>query len=417
MRSIKLQKRSFLDRIFGKQLQNIKPQLFSVQMLSGYNNKIMSFNSDIYNDDTVRSCVDTIARHFAKMKAEHRLKNIQTNSQLNKLLSLRPNPDMSSYDFLYKLVTALELDNNAYVYIKRDSLGNVLALYPILYNQAELKENKAGQQFLEFTFLHGQRVSEPIDNIIVLRKHFYKNDFFGESNIKPLNPALSLLSTIRQGIENAIKNSAVIRGILQATGMLNDEDISKKRDNFKGQFLDSTNNGGIIVSDSTDQFTPLEMKPTLVDDKQMSLAQQKIYNYFGVSESIVKGTYSDAEWNAFYEGILEPLAIMFQQEFTQKIFSQREIDFGNTVNFVADKLAYLNIDSKQKLFQCVKELGVANKGTICEIFNLPLPPDPEVYLQSLNYIDRGIVNDYQLGTKQITEEGNGDNSNEQNTTT
>lgn len=382
-------------------------------MLSGYNNRILSFNSEIYNDDTVRACVDTIARHFAKMKVEHRLKNIQTNTQLNKLLSLRPNPDMSSFDFLYKLVTALELDNNAYVYIQRDNLGNVIALWPILYNQAELKENTSGQQFLEFTFQHGQKVTELIDNIIVLRKHYYKNDFFGESNAQTLNPVLNLLYTIRQGIENAIKNSALIRGILKAQGMLQDEDVNKKRDNFKNQFLDSTNNGGIIVSDSTSDFTPLEMKPTLVDDKQMSLSQQKVYNYFGISESIVKGTYSDSEWNAFYEGVIEPLAIMFQQEFTQKLFTQREIDFGNTVNFVADKLAYLNIDSKQKMFQCIKELGVANKGTICEIFNLPPPPDPDVYLQSLNYIDRGIVNGYQTGTNQT--EGN--DTNEQNTTT
>ncbi|MBR0599041.1 phage portal protein [Sinanaerobacter chloroacetimidivorans] len=377
-------------------------------MLNGYNNRITSFNGGIYDDDTVRACVDAIARHFAKMKPTHKLKNVEQSSNLNKLLSLRPNTEMSSYDFLYKICTNLYIENNAYIYIRRDSFGNIIGLYPVLYNQAELIEDRLGNFYLRFNFSGSQTITESIENIIVLRKHFYKNDFYGESNHQTLNPVINLLYTINQGIIQAVKTSGLIRGILKLVGMLQGDDKTELKKQFEEDYLSAQNSGGIAVTDDRSTYIPIESKPILVDDKNTALAKDKVYTYFGVSEGIVKGKYTEDEWQSFYESVLEPLAISFSQEFTAKIFTQREIDFGNTVVFIADRLSYMNTKSKIDMIVAVKELGVLNKGQLAEILNLSPPPDAEEYLQSLNYINSKIANQYQLNNGKEGEKVDGE---------
>ena len=393
-------------------------------MLNGYNNRITNYSGNLYDNATIRSVVDTISRYFAKMQPIHRLKGVTVNDSLNNLLSLRPNPDMSTYTFLYKVCTCYYMDNNAYIYVERDDLGNAIALWPFSYSQAELKENKYGDLYLEFTFTNGKKVVASTDDVIILRRNIYKNDFFSETNNKPLYPVVNLLHTISQGISNVVKSSAIIRGIYKVIGSLQPEDVKEKRDNFKDQFFDAQNNGGIIVMDSKGDYTPIDSKPVLVDDKNSKLVNEQVYTYFGVNENIVKGTYTEDEFTAFYEGILEPLALQLSQEFNFKLFSQREINFGNEVVFVADKLSYMSMTSKVNMINSVKDLGVLTKGTIADILNVERPADADKILQSLNYIDTSIANQYQLKTQQnklvgltTTKEGEIQNNDEENTTT
>ena len=410
-------------RIFGKQNdnkpQNDTQQLTSVQMLNGYNNRICNYNDELYNNATVRNCVDTIARYFAKMQPEHRLKGKRVNDNLDKLLSLRPNPDMSTYTFLYKVATCYEMDNNAYIYVERDNIGNAIALWPFSYAQAELKENTQGDLFLIFTFANGKKVTASTQDVIILRKNIYKNDFFSETNTRPLYPIVNTLYAIIQGLINAVKSSAFVRGIYKVTGHLQPDDVKKQRDNFKNQFFGIQNNDGIIVMGSDGDYTPIDSKPILVDDKNTKLIQEQIYRYFGVNEDIINGNYTENEFQAFFEGTLEPIAIQLTQEMNAKLFSTNEINFGNEIVLVSDKLSYMSINSKIEMINSVKDLGVLTKGTIADILNIERPADSDKILQSLNYVDSNIANQYQLSAadkknKLINTLMGGDNDNEKN---
>ena len=410
-------------RIFGKQNdnkpQNDTQQLTAVQMLNGYNNRICNYNDELYNNATVRNCVDTIARYFAKMQPEHRLKGKRVNDNLDKLLSLRPNPDMSTYTFLYKVATCYEMDNNAYIYVERDNIGNAIALWPFSYAQAELKENTQGDLFLIFTFANGKKVTASTQDVIILRKNIYKNDFFSETNTRPLYPIVNTLYAIIQGLINAVKSSAFVRGIYKVTGHLQPDDVKKQRDNFKNQFFGIQNNDGIIVMGSDGDYTPIDSKPILVDDKNTKLIQEQIYRYFGVNEDIINGNYTENEFQAFFEGTLEPIAIQLTQEMNAKLFSTNEINFGNEIVLVSDKLSYMSINSKIEMINSVKDLGVLTKGTIADILNIERPADSDKILQSLNYVDSNIANQYQLSAadkknKLINTLMGGDNDNEKN---
>lgn len=390
-------KRNFFNSIFGKKINEQPKQLTSVQMLNSMNSTIYNYSGSLYDCDTVRASIDAVARHFAKMGIEHRLKNTTVNSSLNRLLKYRPNFAMNSYDFLYKTVTQLYLYSTAFVYIERDDLGTVLSLYPIDFGKAELKQDAQGTYYLNFQFYNGRNITVNCDDTIVLRRFFGVNDFYGEGNYNALYPSINLLSVINSGTINAVKSSAYIRGILSLEGMFSEDDKSKKRTAFMDEYMTAQNFGGIAVTDDTAKYQTIESKPILVDDASANSAKKKIYDYFGISEKIVTGTFSEDDYNSFFESVLEPLSIQWSLEFTSKIFSQRELDFGNEIAFISDRLSYMSVNSKVRMFTALKELGIINKESTANIFNLPIPPDKDTYLQSLNYVDTKIVNEYQLG--------------------
>src|SRR5690606_6428067 len=117
--------------------------------MAGYTPVFTPWGERPYEADVVRAAVDAIARNAAKLKAKHirrvngEVINVK-NGGTDQVLSLRPNPKMTAYDQLYKLVTTLMLDNNAWAYPVWDA-GRLVAVYPVNCVSAELLEDSAGE--------------------------------------------------------------------------------------------------------------------------------------------------------------------------------------------------------------------------------------------------------------------------------
>lgn len=404
--------------IFGNRNKDDSDKIY-FRVLNEFTPTFTPFSGNAYDSDVVRAAVDAIARNAAKFKARHiRRVNgeiIPTNSPLERLLQIRPNPFMDAYTFQYKVVTLLLMTNNAFVYIDWDEMGNVRGLYPIDFAQVEFLEarDRPGEIYARFRFRGGQVVTLPYEDLIHLRRFFYKNDLFGEPSNNALAPTLELINTSNQGIINAVKSSAFLRGILKFTSMLKPEDIKKQRDMFVADYLNITNNGGVAATDAKADYIPLNNEPKMVDDKQMSLIENKIYKYFGVNEKIIQSNYTEDEWNAFYESVLEPLAIQMSLEFSAKLFSERERGFGNEIIFEANRLQYASNDTKIRLIETLVDRGLLSKNEAREIFNMGPIPDGDKFIVSLNFVDAAIANEYQLGRPEEPEQGgveNGENA-------
>lgn len=350
------EKRSLFQMIFGSRPQESQIQT-QLRMLNGYAPVFTAFSGDAYDSDVVRSAVDAIARNAAKLKAKH-VRRVsgrvqETGSEIERLLSQRPNPHMDAYTFLYKVVTQLYLQNNAFVFIDVDRITRkVRGFYPLNAATVEFLEYQ-GAIYAKFHFMGGQSVVLPYEDLIHLRRFFYKNDIYGESSDRALNPTLQLIRTTDEGIANAVKASAFLRGILKFTSMLKPEDMKKQRDMFVRDYLDITNNGGVAATDAKADYVPLNNEPKMVDDKQMAAIRQKVYNYFGVNEKIIQSSYTEDEWNAFYESTIEPLAIQMSLEFTSKLFTDAERQRGNEIIFEANRLQYASMTTKLNLMQMV----------------------------------------------------------------
>jgi len=380
-----VEQRNWLQRLFGRFLGR-RTGLTQVKVMAGYTPIFTPWGERPYEADVVRAAVDAIARNAAKLKAKHiRRANGEVihvkNSDIERVLSLRPNPRMSAYDLLYKLVTTLMMDNNAWAYPVWEA-GRLVAVYPVNCVSAELLEDSAGALYVKFYFMEGGTATLPYNDVIHLRRHFYNNDLLGSPN-QPINATLSAIHTTNEGLAQAVKTSAALRGILKFQGMLKESDIEAQRERFIKEYLTVSNAGGIAALDAKAEYIPLNTEPKMINAAQMKELRDAVFRYFGVNEAIVMGNYTEDQWNAFYESTIEPLAVQMSLEFTSKLFSSREIGYGNEIVFEANRLQYASVRTKLELVQLV-DRGIMTPNQLAEVFNLPPVPGGDVPIRRLD---------------------------------
>jgi len=398
---MKKEKRSFFKTIFGK--KDTTKELTTYKVLNGYEAFFSMWGKNIYDSKVARTAIDRIATHAAKLTPKHIQNDINhpIYGEINYLLQNKPNLIMTTYDFIYKVVSQLYTYNNAFVYIAKDSQGFITGFYPILSYEDKLLEDKSGRVYLKFKFINNRDYTLPYTDLIHLRKFYNEDDFWGTSN-KVLHTDLETAHTSSEGIKNAIKTTNGLKGILTYTNaMLKPEDIKTNRDNFVKDFLGAGNGSGIAALDAKATFQEINMKPVTLDDEQLKRVNQNIYDYFGVSEAVIRNDYTPEKWNAFFEGVIEPLSIQLGEAFTNAIFGERAIREGHRIIFTTHRLQYASIDSKIKLLQTILPYGLVTKDTALELLDMhPIGGEEGAkILQSLNNIDSSLANEYQGGNR------------------
>ena len=399
---MKKERRSLFNLIFGKKSdnqQNITQTQF--QLLSGWNTQFSTLPEGTYNSKVARQVIDRIATHCAKLVPKHIQGNITNNvkGDINFLLSNQPNPLMNTFDFIYRIISLLYTDCNAFVYIAKDRTGFITGFYPVLATTYELLQGSDGTMYLQFDFVNGQTYTIPYLELIHLRLFYNRNDVFGMSN-RVLQTDLNTADTVSQGIDKAIKTTSNLKGILQyENSMLKNKDLVKTKDDFVKDFLNMDNEGGIAALDAKAKFQEVNLKPITLDNEQLKQVNYNIFDYFGISEKIVDNSFTEEEWNAFYEGIIEARAIQMSYAFTNKIFKRQSIKDGHRIVFTANRLQYSTLTNKISLIKEAGALGLLTKDEAREIIELPQLGGEEgsKILQSLNYVDNKIANQYQGG--------------------
>ncbi|TCJ01584.1 phage portal protein [Cytobacillus praedii] len=344
------------EKMFGKKPQETVVTRY--EMVSDDGGGFYSWGGSLYQSDIVRSCIRPKAKAVGKLVAKH-IRDNTSEFKINpdpymRFLLEEPNPLMTGQVMQEKLATQLELNNNAFAYIKRDELGFASEIYPIPCVSIEVVENTIGDIFLRFYFKNGKRMTIPYVDIIHLRKDFNDDDFFGDHPAKSLTPLMEIVNTTDQGIVKAIKNSAIIKWILKFKSVLKQEDVDAQVKNFVKNYMSIDNvNGGAASSDPRYDLEQVKPEAFVPDSKQMQETIQRIFNFFNTNDKIIQSKYTEDEWNAYYESEIEPLAMQLAGEYTRKLFSRRERGFGNKIIFEASSLQYASMSTKMALVQMV----------------------------------------------------------------
>ena len=408
--------RSLFKSIFG--LGKHKENLTRAKLLDGYSNDYMPYDGEAYDNATGRNCIDTIARHAGKLHPKHIVRkngNIikVADDKLQYLLSVRPNWLMTASEFIERAVAQYYCYNNLFIYIQRDMLGNVMSLWPLNFNNLELYEDRSGNLYCKFTFGSGDQATVPYTEMIHLRRHYNRDDVFGDPDGQILKEDIDLLKAVKVAIINIVKNFNRLRGIIQWTGTVRPEDQKAMWDDFVQSFAGPSNGSGIGALDNQGKFQQLTTDTQTFDKARMEFARDNLYKYFGVSANIVAGSYTEEEYQAFYESVIAPIAIKLSQEFTEKIFTPKERGFGNEVVFEANRLSYMSTESKVKIAAAMIPAGAIKRNEIRELFGYAGLPgeEGEQIVVSLNYVKSTDQTKYQTGQepepKPATEGGEG----------
>lgn len=408
------EKRNFLADLFGRKDKIINKQTFS--LFNGYNATFSNISNNFYDNDVVRACIHTIATHCAKFSPQHikRTDGQRTNIKgaINYLLNNKPNSIMTTYDFIYKTISMLYLQNNVYIYIDKDDTGFITGFYPINSTSSEFLVDSDDNLYLRFWLINGQKYEIPYSELIHLRRFFNTNDLLGSSN-RILREPVEIKEVSEQGIKNAIRTSNSLRGVIKYNTNLKESDIKKNRDNFVNDFLniENTDGNGIAALDNKGELQMINLEPITLDKDQLEHVDQRILNYFGLNKSILSSDFNADQWNAFFESVLEPLAIYLGQAFTSAIFTTQAINSGNCIEFTVNRVQYASATTKINIVKEAGALGVLTVDMALSILDLPTIGGEEgaKRLQSLNFINSKIADLYQLGDKGDKGDNGGNN--------
>lgn len=374
-------------------------------MLNNSSSAFYNWNGKIYDNNIARAAIGTNAINAAKLNPKHirtvdNSINVSPNNNIARILKT-PNQFMTMFDFLQKMMTQRDENNNAFAYIDRDKnvpgMNGILGIYPLNCSSVELYEDEEENLYIEFRFRNGKTHFASYKDVIHIRKHFNENDFWGESNTQVLNPTLEVINTTSQGIKNAIKNTAFIRGILEFMQVLQPDDVEKNVKEFSERYLSINNKDGIAYTDPRYKFHETKTEPYVPNKAQMDYSKQELYEYFNTNEKIIKGNFTEEEWIAYFETTIEPFSIQMSQEFTRKIFTPTELTYGNEIIFEANRLANASNNTKITICEKLGHLFTINEQR--EIWNRGPVPDGDKRLQSLNYVNADKADDYQLKDK------------------
>lgn len=355
--------------------------------LGAYTAIFSPFGTDMWNSDLVRSCIRPIVEHTSKANA------VSSRPEMAKLLNGSPNLYMNGKAFLSKVRLWYEIKNTAFVYISRDNTGKVTGFYPIPYSSFEALEYLGGL-FIKFSFANASVKDYifPWEDLAVLRKDYFTSDIWGDDNSAIL-PKLEINNTADQGIANAVRATANLRGILKSTkAMLSREDIKKQKDEFVTDYMNLENSGGIASLDATQDFTPITMNPTVTDPQTMKALRDDIKGYWGVNDKIIMNDYDEETLNAFYEGKIEPFLVDLSEELTRKAFTKRERELGAFLIYESNRIQYASNRTKLNMVQLV-DRALMTPNEYRQLFNMAPYEGGDQFVMRLDTQKTGDVSD------------------------
>ncbi len=347
-----------------------KPKAFHLgryfQTLNGYTPVFTTYEGGLYEMELTRAAISRIATQCGKLTPQI---NGSAYKELAQTLRYKPNPYMTTPQYIRRLVTILLINNTAFIVPIEDERGYIRGYYPILPSNAEVVEYE-GKTYLRYHFSGGGRAAIEFEKVGILTRHQYKDDFFGENN-QALNTTLQLIHANNQGIVNGIKNSAYIRFLAKISNMIAPEDITAERERFTQDNLSASNQSGVIIYDN--KFTELkeiQSKPYIVSAAQISQINENVFNYFGVNAKFLQSSYTEDEWGATYEGTIEPIAIDLSIVHTNMTFTPREVARGNEILFTANRLQYASNQTKLNVSTQLFDRGLLNRNGVMDIWNM-----------------------------------------------
>lgn len=383
------------------------------KMLDGRTPVFSQFGTDIYASDVVQQAVSCIVHEILKLRPAHVRQTNGVDSSviegnIQNVLD-RPNPLMTTADFLEKITWILFLNYNCFILPTWE--GNTLTgLYPLNPVNVDFLEDAAGRLFINFKFRNGyESGAVRADDVIHIRKNYSVNDYMGgNASGQPDNAALlktlELNSTLLQGVGKALKSSFAVNGIVKYQTLVDDGTIEKNIKAMEERLMRS--DSGLLPLDLKAEYIPLDRDIQIVDPETLKFVDEKILRYFGVPLCILTGDYTKEQYEAFYQKTLEPLVIKLSQAFTKGIFTNRAaLGFGNKIVFFAEELVFMTMSQKLEFAQLMGDRGAVYDNELRVMFGMkPLKELDGVRKMSLNYIDAGIVNEYQLSRLQRYQE-------------
>ena len=341
------------------------------QTLTAYTPTFTTWGGQLYENELVRAAIDARARHISKLTVQTRG---TARPRLQTRLRKAPNEWQTWGQFLYRVSTILDMQNNAFIVPILDEYGEATGVFPVLPSNCELVQY-GGEPYIRYTFSSGRKAALPLKEVGIMTRHQYKDDFFGEKNTA-LSGTMGLINMQEQGIQEAVKNSNTFRFMARLANFTKPEDLAKERLRFNRENFEHEGGGLLLFPSTYADIKQIEAKSYTVDAEQMKLIQTNVYNYFAVNEDVLQSKAFGDAWSAFFDSVISVFAVQFSDVLTRMLFTERERVTGSGIDLSANRMQYMSNADKLRLSNQMMDRGVITRNEVRAMFNMPpLPPE------------------------------------------
>lgn len=332
-----------------------------------------SFGESVYASDIIVQSIRCKANEFKKLDPRHiRTANgtqaVVNDSSIARVLK-RPNPYMTTADFLEKITILLELNKNVFIYptYYKTKGGEKFytGLYPLKPSEVQYLTNDNGDLFLTMRFANGYETTLPADSVIHWRKDYGVNDYFGGSMFGGNDNAglltmLERYDQLTQSIAKALEVSCNVNAALKVNTYSETDALKAKREQFEADI--KNNNSGLLVMDLSSEFVTIPRDVKLVDAETLKFFYDTILRANGTSLAILNGDYTKAQKEAYYEHALEADIKGLGQAISRVIFTDRETAFGNEIMLYPNDITFMSMENKLTALQVGLPAGIFTKN-------------------------------------------------------
>ena len=400
-----------LSKLFGKK----KPKNSNYAPMMTGNVPIFSqYGTDIYSYDVVQQAIRCIVSEVKKLQPRH----VREGTNNRDITAVRgniqtvldcPNPVMTTTEFLEKITWLLLLNYNAFIIpfydVWTDKDGNEIRsyrqLYPIQPSNVEFIEDSKGDLYVHFTFSNGYDTTLNYNDVIHIKYNYSVNEYMGGNvNGQPDNQTLlktlGLNDILLTGVAKGMQSSYAVNGVVKYNTMMDDRKIENALKEMERKLANSEN--GFLPLDLKCEFEPIKNEVSLVDADTLEFIDSKILRHWGVPLCILTGDYTKEQYEAFYQKTIEPIVIALSQAFTKKMFTPRQLSFGNKIQFYPKDCVFMSVAETLEMIRLLGDSGSLYENEKRVFLGLPPLPELEgVRKMSLNYVDVDIANEYQIG--------------------
>ena len=397
--------------LFSKLFRKGPEQVHAAPGMNGLLPLFTQYGTNIYASDVVQQAIKCIVDELKKLNPLHiRQKGndpIPVKGNIQDILDC-PNELMTTSEFVEKVMWMLMLNYNAFIiptfirwFDEGEERRRYEALYPINPIQVDFIEDASGTLYVKFWFRNGTSTTYPYSDVIHLRYSYSVNEYmggneFGQPDQAAILQTIDLNKKLLEGVAKAMNASYSINGVIKYNTMMDEEKMKKAIAELERHLANGES--GFLPIDLKADVQPLQRQIELVDKDTLEFIDGKILRNWGVPLPILRGDYTTEQYNAFYQKCLEPIVICFSQALTKKLFTRREIAFGNKIKLYPKELLFL---STAQTIEMIKELSPT--GALFEnekraaLGMMPLPELEGKRYMSLNWIDAANAAQYQVG--------------------
>lgn len=377
-----------------------EPQLRSIiREYYGDNLGFFAWNyaQNIYSIPEVRTAIEKFAEIFAIIPKYFERKDKRGyvtyfEDENSRVINVKANPLQNATQFWVNYITQLMLHSDAFAEPVFDrTTGKLKALYVLPHDKFDftLYENHAEVSFL------GTGKTYRLDGLLYVNR-FSKLTGGTKNDLGLYETVIQALASQAINVANPQKPRAILQGKVGTQGNLKPTDRSGTLKEMKGNFDEAVN--GIVYFDPQWNVTPINWQENDVNRELMKFVVNIVYNYFGITEKIINNTATELEWEMFLKTSVEPIARQVEQEFTAKLFTKREQEFGNRLELDVFNLSISTLAAKTAYFNVAARQGVHNIDELREVVGYPPLPDGlgQMYRVTADTVDITKVNEYQM---------------------